>query len=49
MEDIDDMQLRAQLDEITKTIDEIIKRVEEHEAQMEGKSGKDDDLTNSKS
>ena len=41
-EDFDDMQLKAELDEITKAIDDIIERVAEYEMEISSESGESD-------
>ena len=43
MEDFDDIQLKEQLDKITKTIDDILKRVEAHEGQINNVPGDEGD------
>ena len=39
MEDFDDTDLKAELDEISRKIDDVIKRVAEHESEINGESG----------
>jgi len=42
MEEIDDTDLKAELDEISRIIDDVIKRVAEHEREINGESGEKD-------
>ena len=44
MQDFDHIELKAKLDEITKIIDDIIRRVAEYEAQAKKEADKDDGL-----
>jgi len=45
MEDFDHIELKAQIDEITKTIDDIISRVTEYEEQANKEKTRGDELT----